>query len=475
MKNNSESSKSQKQNHAVDFVFGFFQNILESIPEIYHGIRTGVMPLRRMLFVSILCGAVFFLRLDHMLLGYIGKPQFFVVGHWRTVLATFFMWFWYFAWGYGRSRERLQVLSRLQKSFTNAGLKSQSQEYPNFIFDRDVDGMTRRLRLKNPGLTLKEYQDSTESLQANLGVSIIKIENPAEAGTSQVDIIYTHQPIPTENLLTTVGAYSDYSFPIGLNRYEHLTTSLREVSHLLVAGATNTGKSTYLRTVATVLAYNNNGIELYFLDPKAVEAQIFSGLTNVHVKTKMEECVSALMTVSQAIDDRKAHLEANKARDIDAYNRMESGKRVESKAIRNKARMNRLVVVVDEATEFMKSHGGIPQARLNEARAAMNKIARMGRSHGVHIIVGIQNPDSKNVDTTLKLNLNGKLCFPVNGHVASTIVLGNRRAADLPHVQGRAIWQFGRDQQEVQTPFITENDSEKIISDLISQERIESE
>lgn len=470
MKTN-DSTKQKNKNHFVDFIFEIIKSILRSIPEIYHGIKSGVMPIRTLLVVAILCGAVFFWRLDHLFLSHIGKPNLFVVGKWRIVVAVLGMWFWFFAWGIARSRERISVLSRLQKAFTNAGLKTASQEYPDFVYDRDVDGMTRRLRLKNPGMTLKDFQNATESLQANLGVSIIKMENPPESGQSQVDIIYTHQPMPTENVLTSIGAYPDYSFPIGINRYDSVTTSLRTISHLLVAGATNTGKSTFLRTMTTVLAYNNSGV-VYFLDPKAVEGQIFNGLANVEVKTKISDCISALVKTSNEIELRKAHFEENKVRDIDGYNHKKQ--RVESKNLRTTEKMNRIVVIVDEATEFMKSHANIPQAKLTEARTAMNHIARMGRSHGVHIVVGIQNPDSKNVDTTLKLNLNGILCFPVNGHVASNIVLGNRRAADLPHVQGRAIWQFGRDQQEVQTPFITDVDANKIISDLISQERTEN-
>ena len=466
----SESAKPKGKNHFVEFIFDILGSIFKSIPEIYHGIKSGVMPVRALLIMAILCGAIFISRLDHIFLSSIGKPHLFIVGKWRIVVAVIAMWFWFIAWGMARSKERVSVLSRLQKSFTNAGLKTTSQEYPDFIFDRDVDGMTRRLRLKNPGLTLKDFQNATESLQANLGVSIIKMENPPESGSSQVDIIYTHQPMPTENLLTSIGAYNDYSFPIGINRYEPVTASLREISHLMVAGATNTGKSTFLRTMTTVLSYNNSGL-IYFLDPKAVEAQIFNGLANVQVKTKITECISALLHVHKEIDNRREHFEANKVRDIDGYNLKKVSQRINSKNIRNTEEMNRIIVIVDEATEFMKSHSSIPQAKLNEARTSMGYIARMGRSHGVHIVIGIQNPDSKNVDTTLKLNLNGILCFPVNGHVASNIVLGNRRAADLPHIQGRAIWQFGRDQQEVQTPFITEADANKIISDLISQER----
>ncbi len=94
-----------------------------------------------------------------------------------------------------------------------------------------------------------------------------------------------------------------------------------------------------------------------------------------------------------------------------------------------------------------------------EINGTLNKIARMGRAVGINLVVGVQKPDAKNLDPTIKSCLPGVLCFPVSHFSQSTIILGNSRAADLnKEYKGRAIWKHGLDLVEVQAPLLTEEE-----------------
>ncbi|MCX6126038.1 MAG: hypothetical protein NTV34_15000, partial [Proteobacteria bacterium] len=77
---------------------------------------------------------------------------------------------------------------------------------------------------------------------------------------------------------------------------------------------------------------------------------------------------------------------------------------------------------------------------------------------------GTQRPDARALDTQIKANLPGKVCFQMADTPSSMVVLGNGRARDLPGIPGRAIWQRGLKMIEVQTPFIDPSEVETLLA-----------
>lgn len=127
--------------------------------------------------------------------------------------------------------------------------------------------------------------------------------------------------------------------------------------------------------------------------------------------------------------------------------------------LRKDLREKRIVVVVDEIAELMPTFKGKANSDLMEINSTLNRIARMGRAIGINLVIGVQKPDARNLDPTIKANLSGVLCFAVSHFTQSTIVLGNSRAADLnKEYKGRAIWKRGLEFIEVQTPLLTEEE-----------------
>ena len=107
----------------------------------------------------------------------------------------------------------------------------------------------------------------------------------------------------------------------------------------------------------------------------------------------------------------------------------------------------------------------------------LGQISRMGRSFGIHLVVGVQKPDTKNLDSTIKSNLEGILCFQVANRTQSQVVLDSNKASHLNSIPGRAIWQVGGEDKVVQAPYLTKkqieflNQKEKNDRSLDKQER----
>ena len=90
----------------------------------------------------------------------------------------------------------------------------------------------------------------------------------------------------------------------------------------------------------------------------------------------------------------------------------------------------------------------------------LGQISRMGRSFGIHLVVGVQKPDTKNLDSTIKSNLEGILCFQVANRTQSQVVLDSNKASHLNSIPGRAIWQVGGEDKVVQAPYLTKKQIE---------------
>ncbi len=100
---------------------------------------------------------------------------------------------------------------------------------------------------------------------------------------------------------------------------------------------------------------------------------------------------------------------------------------------------------------------------IQAARGILSRIARLGRAVGVHLVVATQRPDTRALDSQVKANLTGVICFQMMNDASSISVLGVGRASDLPRVPGSAIWKNGMDMLEVQTPFLGAEEAETLL------------
>jgi S-DNA-T family DNA segregation ATPase FtsK/SpoIIIE len=326
-----------------------------------------------------------------------------------------------------------------------------------------MDKHLRKLVVTSVGLPKSEFDKAKAFLSSELQVHIDEIRAHIERGT--VDILYAYSAMPEKIPFDPEECVTPLSFKVGETRSGPLYVSLREVPHILAGGYTSSGKSTFLRQALTTLTLNNPGVEFTLIDLKGgLELMVFDGLPGVKVYARPLEAIEALKYVESLLEKRMALLGANRANDLDAFFKVSESKRVYPKEWTSGRKINRHIVVIDEAAELYMASATLAAKDAQIARRLTSKIAALGRAVGIHLIVATQRPDKNAVDPLIKTNLQGRLCFQMADNASSMTILDSVRAADLPPTKGRAIWRNGLDLIEVQVPWLSRDDMEPLLA-----------
>lgn len=429
-----------------------FFALYRPIVELIYGIRFQTLPLDKCLMLGCLLGVSIILRLDDWILKkghveFLYPSSTFFYFSYCFGMMTFPFWIW--AW-----REvglRTHLLKRLQEVFVISGLQNPLGTLPRFIFDQPIDGFTRKMRLHRAGLSTEQFERAKPLIESSLQVFIDEIREQRETGT--IDLIYAHSPMPTIAHIENINSITPTHFVVGRTRAHQIIASLREVPHLMIAGQTGGGKSTFLRAFITTLYLNNKNIQFTLIDLKGgLEFQTFENLKRTTVIPSVEFAVSSLTETKGLLEERMALLKKYNCKDLDALSKIEDA-----------PKLNRHIFVIDEAAEMFLAGSHAKSSEIQTARNLLSQIARQGRSVGVHLVIATQRPDSRALDPQVKANLTGVLCFQMQNDTSSILVLGNGRATELPPIAGRAIWKSGASMLEVQVPFLSIEDAETLL------------
>lgn len=440
-------------------------NLFKPVREIYDGIRTGTIPWIPCLTVTVVFEVCLFFQFDFWL---ISKTNFI----WLYPEAKALYYFYYFTlvtssfwvWAFLQVGVKRRLTQRLTEMFQSCGLRNNLGKLPNLVFDRPLDAATRKLRLTRAVLPLKAFNDARESLNSGLQIFIDEIRENRVEGT--VDVIYSHYPMPNIFKIEDIVSIGRNRFLVGITRSKKVYSDLDLTPHLLVAGQTGKGKSTFLRQFITSLFLNDKTARFTLVDLKGgLEFQLFEKLPRIEIPESTKMAVFAIQKILETLDERMRLLKANRCKDIVEFQNLEADKRVDAEGVSKNISLNRHIIVVDEAAEmFLAGHHASAQ-EIQTAKRVLSKVARQGRSLGVHLVVATQRPDSKALDPQVKANLAGVICFQMANDASSITVLGNGRATDLPPTPGRAIWKCGADMVEVQTPLLETSEVEELFKD----------
>jgi len=201
-----------------------------------------------------------------------------------------------------------------------------------------------------------------------------------------------------------------------------LVADLARMPHLLIAGATGSGKSVCITSLAACLAINNSpkDLRLVMIDSKMVELLRFNGLPHLYgkVETNIERILGVLRWLVVEMEHRYRLLESAKARDLGAYNR-KIARRGEQVAL-----IPRIVVIIDELADLMMSAP-------DQTEHNLVRLAQMARATGIHLIVATQRPSTDVVTGLIKANFPARLAFSVASSVDSRVILDATGAESL--------------------------------------------
>ncbi|MDP3771060.1 MAG: DNA translocase FtsK 4TM domain-containing protein, partial [bacterium] len=188
------------------------------------------------------------------------------------------------------------------------------------------------------------------------------------------------------------------------------TADIDRMPHLLVAGATGSGKSVMLNTIIVSLLYQNgpDDLRLLLVDPKRVEFPIYNGIPHLltPVVTDVKKTVHALKWALAEMDRRFEILAGARKRDIAAYN----------STVKSDERIPYLVIIIDELADLMATAAV-------EVEAAIIRLAQMARAVGIHLIVATQRPSVDVITGLIKANITSRIAFAVASSIDSRTIL----------------------------------------------------
>ena len=200
-----------------------------------------------------------------------------------------------------------------------------------------------------------------------------------------------------------------------------LVVDLARMPHILIAGATGSGKSICITSLAVCLAMNNSpeDLRMVMIDSKMVELLRFNGLPHLYgkVETNVDRILGVLRWVVVEMEHRYRLLEGAKVRDIDGYNRKVSRRK-------DGQTLPRIVVLIDELADLMMSAP-------DQTEHNLVRLAQMARATGIHLIVATQRPSTDVVTGLIKANFPSRLAFSVASGVDSRVILDTTGAETL--------------------------------------------
>ena len=319
--------------------------------------------------------------------------------------------------------------------------------YPKIISVTELDQHRKKLILDSEGIGLNHYKNKKQDIEAAFSA---RVESIRVGDTPrQVAIGLSFKSIPRtcnyHDLFSELTGKS--SFAVGESLNGVLSKSMLDIpgGHLLIAGTTGGGKSNWFKATLLSLIETTPLAEFFLFDFKGgVEFGPFGKFSNVSIEKDREGALRRLRIIVDEMNHRFSHLEKSERIAIEP----------------KKDKMNHLFVAVDEASLlYGKLERSDEQSNeVAEARNLTNDIAKRGRAAGISLILATQKITKETIDTSIQENITGRMCFRMNTLQGSMIVLGNKSAMNLPDIPGRAIWQCGSDQIEVQAPLLRNKD-----------------
>ena len=275
------------------------------------------------------------------------------------------------------------------------------------------------------GVKLSKITNLHNDLALALAAHPVRIEAPIP-GKSWVGIEVPNKAcmiIRLKNLLREK-AFDEsglLAFAIGRDvTGESVVANLAKMPHLLIAGATGSGKSISIHAFMVSLLFKNTPDTLRFIliDPKRVELSIYNDIPHLiaPVITDGKRAIMSLRWAVQEMEKRYEMLLQEKARDIDTYNQKMSAQKREF--------MPYIVIVIDELADLMVAAG-------SEVESAIIRLAQMARAVGIHLVIATQRPSVDIITGLIKANITSRIAFSVASQTDSRTILDTAGAEKL--------------------------------------------
>ncbi|MFA6536679.1 MAG: DNA translocase FtsK 4TM domain-containing protein [Candidatus Paceibacterota bacterium] len=329
------------------------------------------------------------------------------------------------------------------------------------------------------GVKLSRIVALNNDLSLALAAHPIRIEAPIP-GKSLVGIEIPNSIKSTVGLATLLSSpdFQTSEKPLmvslgkGISGISHFA-NLAKMPHLLIAGATGSGKSVTIHAIITSLLFRNSpeNMKLILIDPKRVELTLYNKIPHLltPVITDPKKAILALKWAAKEMDRRYDILESESVRDIDSYHKtvlMPEMKKLEKRdgevadGEKLPEPMPYIAIVIDELADIMTSYP-------RELESAIVRLAQMSRAVGIHLILSTQRPSVNVITGLIKANVPARIALQVSSQIDSRTILDTGGAEKLLGA-GDMLYLSGEMSKpaRIQSAFISETEVKKVVKFL---------
>lgn len=277
------------------------------------------------------------------------------------------------------------------------------------------------------GVKVSKILNLSDDLSLALATSDIRIEAPIpgkshvgiEVPNSQKEVVGLKEMIASEEFMKST---KELPFVLGKSISGlPKVSAIEKMPHLLVSGATGSGKSVCINTIIMSILYKHSPdeVKLLLIDPKIVELSIYNGIPHLimPVITDPKKASSSLFWAIREMERRYKLFEENHVRDISSYRDL-------SEIDENIEKLPYIVIIIDELSDLMMTAA-------SEVEDYITRLAQKSRACGIHLIIATQRPTVDVITGTIKANIPSRIAFAVTSQIDSRTILDMSGAETL--------------------------------------------
>ena len=331
--------------------------------------------------------------------------------------------------GRGDDRKELEdTAKRLEETLETFGVRVHVTDYSK------GPAVTRYELQPEMGVKVSKIVSLADDIKLNLAAADIRIEAPIP-GKQAVGIEVPNQVSSAVSLreLFESNEYKDFksniAFAVGKDiAGEVIVSDLAKMPHMLIAGATGSGKSVCINTLIMSILYkaNPDDVKLILVDPKVVELSVYNGIPHLMcpVVTDPKQASAALQWGVSEMTERYKKFADQGVRDLKGYNEKALNQPENTPEEEKLTKLPQIVIIVDELADLMMVAG-------KEVEESICRLAQLARAAGIHLVIATQRPSVDVITGLIKANMPSRIAFAVSSGIDSRTILDTNGAEKL--------------------------------------------
>ncbi len=334
----------------------------------------------------------------------------------------------------------------LQNAIDDLGFETKTGKKPTVVSVEYKGELKKNVIIESVGIGPSMYQSKLDNFQSATKWIIDDIQR-SPTNSTHVVIRMTEKALPKRIDFNDVveKITRPYQIILGRSLSGMVSVVLEDLPHLLIAGATGGGKSNALNVILMSLLRYSKRLKVYCIDLKIVELNPYKKFPCVKVADTLADALATLKHVESEMNRRYRYVLSERG-----YRKMEP----------KRDNLDRIVVVMDECSDVLAkvNRSSEDYQQSLECKDIVNILARKGRAAGIHLILATQRVSKETLDSRIVGNMTSKICFRMTSVSDSSLVLNSKAAYDLPKIPGRAYWSNGNTLEQIQVPYIGEEE-----------------